>query len=372
MFFLTPRYIKNARHLHHAARKLLHYRRDLWTDDQIRNFENALSSLRKATRERNRPEVDRLSEEVQETADRYSPPPSDPGWRENCEVIIIAIIIAAGIRAYFLQPFKIPTGSMQPTLYGIVGYPTSNDTPLPNPLIRAFQMLQLGRTYLNVTAKQDDTVVGLQEETKFHFFTFTKIVCEKESYTVFAPADTLARYFGVMPGVSFEKGNAIAHGYVDTGDQVFVDKVSYNFMLPKRGNVFVFKTTNIKRIEETLPPEMGSQHYIKRLAGVPGDTLRIDSPDLYINGKISDQKVFQRVMSCKDGYEGYSNTGYPFRYLTTPKATVTIPSKSYFALGDNSYHSSDSRNWGFVPEQNVAGKGFIVYWPFSKRWGFIH
>ncbi|MEO6053008.1 MAG: signal peptidase I [Chthoniobacterales bacterium] len=372
MFFLTPRYIKDARHLHQAAKKLLQYRRDLWTDDQIAHFEQELADLKKAIKARNPSEVQSLSEVIQTTADRYAPPPPDSGWRENCEVIIIAIIIAAGIRAYFLQPFKIPTGSMQPTLYGIVGESTPRDVPIPNPLIRAFEMLQLGRTYIDVIAKNDSTLIGLQEQTYLHFFTFTKIVCNNDTYTVFAPADTLTLYFGLMPGVSFQKGDAIVHGYVDTGDQVFVDKLSYNFIPPQRGNVFVFKTTNIKRIEEGHPPEMGSQHYIKRLAGLPGDTLRIDSPSLYINEKLAEQEVFQRVMSAKNGYRGYSNPPHSFLYLTTTKSKVTVPPKYYFALGDNSYNSSDSRYWGFVPEQNVAGKGFLVYWPFSKRWGLIH
>jgi signal peptidase I len=48
-----------------------------------------------------------------------------------------------------------------------------------------------------------------------------------------------------------------------------------------------------------------------------------------------------------------------------------VPPRSYFALGDNSYHSRDSRDWGIVPEVNVAGRGLFVYWPFSERWGLI-
>jgi signal peptidase I len=71
------------------------------------------------------------------------------------------------------------------------------------------------------------------------------------------------------------------------------------------------------------------------------------------------------------GYRGYSN--YPgFLYLSTPGETFTVPPKSYFALGDNSYNSSDSRAWGRVPEDNVVGRGLFVYWPFGPHWGFIH
>ncbi|MEO6846031.1 MAG: signal peptidase I [Chthoniobacterales bacterium] len=380
MFPFTPRYIKEAKHLAHAAKKLLNYRRDLWTDDQVANFEQQISTLKKATKERDRAGIDRIAEEIQVTADKYAPPTANAGWRENCEVIIIAIIIAAGIRSYFLQPFKIPTGSMQPTLCGVIGYPTSAETPAPNLAVRAFQMLWLGRTYFNDFVESDDQIVDLVEHTYAHFFTFTDIICEHSTYKIFAPRDTLIRDFRLFPGTAIQKGNLLVHGHVDTGDQVFVDKLSYNFILPQRGNVFVFKTTGIRRIEDGLDPEMGSEHYIKRLAGTPGDTLRIDSPNLYVNDDLAKSWAFRRVMSCENGYRGYSNPSLydPINnphgafFLTSPKATVTIPSKSYFALGDNSYNSSDSRYWGFVPERNIAGKGFIIYWPFSKRWGFIH
>ncbi len=63
-------------------------------------------------------------------------------------------------------------------------------------------------------------------------------------------------------------------------------------------------------------------------------------------------------MSAKDGYRGYSNMGM-FPYLSNPQETFSVPSKSYFALGDNSYFSKDSRDFGGVPEQNVAGRGLL-------------
>jgi signal peptidase I len=161
---------------------------------------------------------------------------------------------------------------------------------------------------------------------------------------------------------------------MDTGDQVFVDKVSYNFVKPAAGDVFVFKTTGIAKIEAGLDPAMGSQHYIKRLAGMPGKTLRIDPPRLFIDGVVPDQFVFQRVMSMKNDYNGYSNGpegGGSFTHLGSPSETFKVPADGYFALGDNSYHSSDSRVWGPVPERNVAGRGIFVYWPFTSRWGLI-
>ena len=101
------------------------------------------------------------------------------------------------------------------------------------------------------------------------------------------PVETLYRYFHVDATREYHKGDVIARGYVDTGDHVFVDKISYNFRPPRRGEVFVFNTKNIMTPENKNNPEGPSQYYIKRLAGVPGDTLRIDSPNLFINGEIA-------------------------------------------------------------------------------------
>ena len=193
-------------------------------------------------------------------------------------------------------------------------------------------------------------------------------------HKVFAPRDVLARDFGVRPGRVYEAGDAIVHGYVQAGDQVFVDRMTYQFRNPERSDVFVFKTTGIRRIEMNLNPSLGSQFYIKRLSGLPGDTLRINPPRLFIDGRLATAKPFERVMSCKNGYRGYSNgsdAGPPFPYLGSPEETFTVPARAFFALGDNSYNSSDSRYWGIVPERNVIGRGFFVYWPFSDRWGFI-
>jgi len=368
MFFLTPRFLKEAKHYRHALKRVINYRRDVLPPDQLAMLEGLLDRLREAMRKRSREDCARLREEIDDAIGKVAPPPKDAAWRENVEVFVVAIAIAAGVRAFVLQPFRIPTGSMQPTLYGVVGQRT--DAPPPNILRRAFEFVWLGRTYLDITAETDSTVVGLRERTQLNFFTFTDIVCNNKTYTAFAPAEPLARAFGLRPGAVLRKGQPVARGYMDTGDQVFVDKVSYHFVAPRLGDVFVFKTTGIRRIEATLPPGVGSQHYIKRLAGLPGDVLRIDAPDLFIDGKLADLPVFRRVMSEKDGYRGYANIA-SFPNLATQDDEFRVPAGHYFALGDNSYASSDSRYWGALPGLNVTGRGLFVYWPFSKRWGLI-
>ena len=298
--------------------------------------------------------------------------PANPhaAWTENVEAIVVAVALAIGFQAYFLKPFKIPTGSMQPTLYGMTGHPDSE--PMPGPVAQAVDFIRLGRVHFDLSATTREQILGINEQpAKLNFFTFSDIITTAGTHKIFAPANAL-RDFGVKPGRVYEAGESIVRGYVQAGDQVFVDRMSYQFATPKSSDVFVFTTENIHRIEMGLDPKLGSQFYIKRLAGVPGMTLRIDSPELYLNGSIATAPQFQRVMSACSGYHGYSNPGYPAQYLTTPEESFTVPEHSFFALGDNSYNSSDSRYWGIVPEHNVIGRGYFVYWPFSSRWGFIH
>ncbi len=172
--------------------------------------------------------------------------------------------------------------------------------------------------------------------------------------------------FKVTPGRYFRRGEVIARGAVDTGDQVFVDKFSYNFVKPHRGDVFVFRTDHISMI--AADPETGAPFYIKRLAGLPNDQLRVDPPLLYANGKVAEGLGFARVMSAKDGYRGYA-AGRD--HLGDPSRGYTVPGDSYFAMGDNSYNSFDSRYWGPVPQENLVGRGLLVYWPFIPHWGLI-
>jgi signal peptidase I len=288
-------------------------------------------------------------------------------------VFLVAIVIAIGVRSYFLQPFTIPTGSMQPTLNGIIGNP-SND-PAPNILVRAWEFALRGRSYIDVTSDSDDVVISMAERKVGFFFTVTQVQCERESYNIWAPMETLQRYFNVNVGRQFHAGEAIARGSIDAGDHVFVDKLSYNLHTPFRGNVYVFTTRGIARIDRGLEIEgvQGSEFFIKRITGVPGDTLRIDSPQIFVNGDEAQEFGLQRVMKDKaDGYGGYSNPSpLDAYYLTNPNATYTVPPKHYFAMGDNSYNSFDSRYWGPVPQDNIMGRGFFVYWPFLPHWGFI-
>jgi signal peptidase I len=360
----APRYLKHAKLLLRHTQKYLRYKSDVLKGSVLEEIEAAMAQLQDAFRQRDRKQIENRAEELDAKLHKLAPVTAESHWRENCEVILVAIVVAVGIRSYFLQPFKIPTGSMQPTLNGIIGY--QSQEPSPNLLRQIGEFVVRGRNYIDVVAREDDQVLQVEQKKFLFFFTLSRIVCQHQSYLVYCPPDQLRADFKVAPGNIYHRGDIIARGAIDTGDQVFVDKFTYNFVKPHRGDVFVFRTNNIFGIRED--PEAGAPFYIKRLAGLPGDVLRVNPPLLYVNGQLADGYGFQRVMAAKLGYYGYAK-GRDF--LAEPNQTFAVPENGYFAMGDNSYNSYDSRFWGPVPEENLVGRGLLVYWPFHPHWGLI-
>ena len=370
-----PRYIKHSHLLIRHAEKLIRYRRDRLSESTIAQLRAQIEKVQVAMKARDSRASGEESERLDALLTAHTPPHKDAVWRENVEVILVAIVVAVGIRSYFIQPFKIPTGSMQPTLNGIIGRPST--APAPNFFKQIVDFVALGRNYIDVVSGAENTVIDVTPRKFFFFFTLSRIVCDHQSFTVYAPPEILRQDFQVFPGSVYHRGQVIARGAIDTGDQVFVDKLSYNFVRPHRGDVFVFRTNHILGIRED--PEAGAPFYIKRLTGTPGDELRIDSPKLYVNGALAKSFGIARVMAAQAPYRGYSQgpdkmqllNGYFGPGLSTPQATFVLPLNTYFAMGDNSYNSYDSRYWGPVPEENLVGRGLFVYWPFSRHWGLI-
>src|SRR5437588_8011684 len=270
----TPRYVKHSKLLLRHAQKYLRYKRDIMDTETYDLIGADIRRLHAALRQRDRKQIESRAEELDAKLHQLTPVTWESHWRENCEVILVAIVVAVGIRSYFLQPFKIPTGSMQPTLDGIIGRPMT--APPPNLLRQIEEFVVRGRNYINVVSQEDDQVLQIEQKKFLFFFTWSRIICQHQRFLVYCPPDQLRGDFKVSPGVRYRRGEIIARGAVDTGDQVFVDKFSYNFVKPHRGDVFVFRTKNI--------PDIGdqTQFYIKRLAGLPGDTLRIEPPKLYV------------------------------------------------------------------------------------------
>ncbi len=381
MFFLTPRHVKHGRQFVKDARKLIAYKRDLVSDEVITDVEREITHLEHAVEKRDQGEIESQMERLNTACNKLTKPLPNAYLRENVEVFLVAIVVALAVRTYFLQPFTIPTGSMQPTLNGILPYQTNE--PAPNALKRALDLAVFGRTYVDIVAVADEQIARVEEVKRGglrRLLTYTRIATSAgNEYWVRAGADTVSKMLPQAGEKFYRAGEPIVRGYIETGDHVFVDKFTYHFRRPIRGEVFVFSTLGISML---TPPGQPSQFYIKRLAGLPNDTLRIDPPKLFVNGREASEPGFVKVMSGTleqptNGYRGYSNGALhansivPMIYLRKPSDTFTLPLKTYFALGDNSYNSSDSRQWGTVPEENLMGRAVFVYWPFGKHWSLI-
>jgi signal peptidase I len=394
--FFQPRFIKQAKLLRKGVTRFLHYKRDLLPAAKLDQILGLKAELETAIQGLNSVRIDELTRVLNETCERALPEARTSEWAENVEVFFVSIVIALGIRSYIAQPFQIPTGSMQPTLNGIRAEATEED-PRPG-LLGKMGGFFTGTTFVNVVSDHDGYLRPGDPITEGKFLIFRpysllhfadghtiKIPCPKTQLiadlkienhvrlqTQALHSDTADRRttFSVSAGerVAVKKGQLIARGIVQNGDHVIVNKFAYHFRRPTRGEVFVFTTKNIYGIENRqFDPRWGSQHYIKRLGGVPGDSLEVEEPNLLINGHVATEPGFTKVMSGtwdepNAGYRGYQGIGL---------SDVDLGDKEYFALGDNSYQSSDSRYWGPVPEQNVVGPGWFCYWPLTSHWGPI-
>lgn len=125
------------------------------------------------------------------------------------------------------------------------------------------------------------------------------------------------------------------------GDRIFVNRFIYRLSEPSRGDLAVF-----------VYPEDESRDFIKRIVGLPGETVEIKGGEIYIDGRKIEEGPLAGFY-----YHGIGRFG---------AGEVSVPEEGYYVLGDNSENSADSRYWGMVPEKNLKGKAFFIYWPLSR------
>ena len=149
------------------------------------------------------------------------------------------------------------------------------------------------------------------------------------------------RYYLIQP--FFVRGASMEPNFED-GQYLVVNEIGYRFDDPDRGEVIVFKYP--------LDP---SQYYIKRIVGLPGEKVKIKNNSIFIynsenlEGKMLDESIY-----------------VPEGRITIGDVNVTLNDDEYFVLGDNRSASSDSRQWGSLPEDNIIGRVWIRAWPFNS------
>jgi signal peptidase I len=159
---------------------------------------------------------------------------------------------------------------------------------------------------------------------------------------------------------SVKSGEKFLHFEIMPGDMLFVDKITYHFRAPTRGESIVFKTDGIKAFAQS------PKFFIKRLIGKSGDRLSIKDDRIFANGKaIEGSKILEKLNAKA---EGYSN-GYIPKGMLADGEEVSVENGQYFVLGDNSKESYDSRFWGFVPQKSVCGRPMVIFYPLSCRFG---
>lgn len=438
-FFLSEqrKMRQNAANWLEVAERVYKFRRDQLSAAQCQRLLGATGDLRtrlkeKADASRLKLGIEALEGALRDAGGRMYPVSSIV---ENVEFFLVAAIVILGVRAYFVQPFKIPTNSMWPSYYGKTH---ENHPPADQPGIatKLFRFATLGAWHYQATApaegellvpffengqpaftqQGDRTMFVFPTTSRQYFFgvgtaevgitvpgagtstedfRYERVLLEmlnehgdydrmaryvsgiarrrpdpglrRSTMTVtFAGRQSERLVYWVPSGRLVRRGEPILSFDILTGDLLFVDRMSYHFFPPSVGQGFVFHTREI--------PGIGvDQYYIKRLVGTPGDTLSIQEPKLFRNGvPITGAKAFAANADKQGLYRGYFNgppsvDGAPHYLL--PDETIKVPPNQFFALGDNSGESLDSRYWGFIPEKEVVGRPLFIYYPFTRRWG---
>jgi signal peptidase I len=404
--------VRSAIAMRKHVQRILSAQRDILALPAIENVNGALSDLTNAINTGAKGEaLKKEMAKLEEAANKWLKPYPHAAWRENIEVLLVALAVAMAIRTFFLQPFKIPTGSMQPTLFGVTSVPDftkvdfwksdraeimaqldgqlkqRNAIKIPNGWERVKEWFA-GVSYVHAIAQADGKLEMGQMQ---HFLIFNL----KQTFsiggvqqTIWFPPDfgeqPIEKRAGIFldPEHIYHKGDDVFKMKTCAGDHLFVNRLTYNFRKPERGEIIVFETKGI----EGLPQD---QFYIKRMVVKPGDHVSIgDDRHLVINGQRLDASTphFENVYGFNPAtppresqYSGHVNGTVAQKFGLYPNLAPLFPdaqtifnndTDSYMVMGDNTCNSSDSRTWGTLPAKNVIGKSCFVYWPITTRFGW--
>ena len=420
--WLLFRRFRMAVELCHQAGKLLNHQKDQLSPGAVSELRDAIENLRGMMRlGSGREKLDEGITKLEQTGSRKLIPYRNPGIRENVEVLLFAVAIAMSIRTFFFQPMGIPTGSMQPTLYGITEGNLGQAESVPTAVSAWARRYLAGVSYHHLVSDGNWQLIEIKEPRKKFMFFYRQHLIFRDLGTnneivkdISPPMNTGKSMLGYGRAISnslsefvlnshnnyvYKQGEDIIKMRRESGDHLLVDRLTYNFRKPNRGEIIVFETKTIDGIDQDL-------FYIKRLVGLPGETLRIgDDRHLVINGDPLDptDHPFELVYSFDLGKEaepardshfsGHVNQKAYEEYLENQRNALAelnginpdriffsrgtisqnfmdgtqefvVPANRYMAMGDNTVSSKDSRDWGSLPGKNIFGKAAFIYWPF--------
>ena len=391
--WFTPSWRRNGHETAAALRRYINHFRPSIKEAKLEELTTLQRKMKEALAAWRKEDVQNLTLSINTVCEPM------PGFKRNgivemVESFFIIMVVFLGIRTYYAQPFRIPTGSMQPSLNGIIVHPIEE---VPSAPTRWWHTLTLGSSYIDEVADTNKRIVGMSQQQKWLLFTETVLTFDDRStLTIPAAQGTIMQYlreqgkmvetpFGLQ-FLPYRAGETIMKARVDAGDMVIVNRMAYHFRRPERGETFVFDTRGINtsgKASLSIEDQSSGTHYIKRLCGIPGDEVSIADPHLLINGIPAQEGSISAVAAGKKpynagGYQALDAHLYPNAYLTTGnkvtlRSTQDTPNlREYIALGDNTDNSLDSRYWGPVRQFNIIGPAAFTLWPFTSHWGEIH
>jgi signal peptidase I len=392
---LTSKPYRKGRELADAVRKVLENQRDQLRPEAIEAVEQAIARAQKVFRTGTKAEILSETEQLHRVADQWLLRYPHAAVRDYLIMAIELAVLILGSRAFFVQPMVIPTGSAQPTFWGItaVKLAGTKDEVVPSWPVRIWDLFIKGDAYCYAESEADGVLENVSETKSvplIPFLGFATVQIGGHQQKIWFVPDKLANYLDLVDATGqyrprqFRRGDRIIATKFRSGDHLFVERLTYNFRHPRRGETIVFRSENHPGMTENT-------HYIKRLVGLGGEKVRIgDDRHVYIDGRqlTTNDDGFEKVYSFdpskppeSDHYSGHVNektsrllagrSAYSFNF-PDGTAEYTIPPRQYVCFGDNTMNSADSRAWGIpsFPQERVIGKELLVFWPFTERFGW--